>query len=296
MAFFTGPITAQRFHVLGVNGDLFGPDHLRDLAEHLIGKRKPDGDGTEFGWTASEHILDRDFDLEKNIIEDMLLFALRVDTNKPPADLLKAYYLQDLKALAKGNPSGRPSKRQKREAKESARDRIEQEAKDGRFIKRKAIECLWDRQRQELYFGATGTTHIERLAQLFKETFGGTLEPITSGEMAMRLEKINAINNITAAQFTPDAPAGTFSATSSCSGSGTSRKRRNSRSATSPKPRSCSPTSSGSTARAASAATMPSPTSAQPRCPRPSAPSSAASCRGRLAWSSSATASSLNST
>ena len=49
----------------------------------------------------------------KNIINDMLFFALRIDSQKLPGDLLKAYYQVDLEALIAGNPSGRPSARQK---------------------------------------------------------------------------------------------------------------------------------------------------------------------------------------
>ena len=79
--------------------------------------RTASSDGVEAGWIAGDHILDNRFDLAKNIVNDTLHFALRVDTNKLPSDLLRAYTQVDLQALAKNNPSGTPSARQKREAK-----------------------------------------------------------------------------------------------------------------------------------------------------------------------------------
>ena len=60
-----------------------------------------------------------------------------MDTDRLPGALLKAYYEADLAALSRDDPSGFASAKQKREAKESARDRLEAEAKDGRFKRRK---------------------------------------------------------------------------------------------------------------------------------------------------------------
>src|SRR5438105_2998451 len=86
-------------------------------------------DERETGWTAGEHVLDTDFGLAKNVINDTLHFDLRVDVDRLPADLLRAYTAVELKALTKDNPSGFPSARQKREAKETARERLEAEAR-----------------------------------------------------------------------------------------------------------------------------------------------------------------------
>ncbi len=135
MGFFSGRTTFTRFQVNRAAPKLFGPDHLEKLAEHMAGRQRlASADGVEIGWTAGQHILDTRFDLAKNIVNDMLFFALRIDTQTWPSDLLKAYYQVDLEALSAGNPSGKPSLKQKREARESARERLEHEAKDGRFL------------------------------------------------------------------------------------------------------------------------------------------------------------------
>lgn len=188
MGFFSGRVSYLRFKVEGASPGLFGDEHLERLAALRVGKaRVASADGVEAGWTAGEHLLDTDFDLAKNVVNDTLQFALRVDANKLPADLMRAYTAIELQALASKNPSGLPSSRQKREARETARIRIEEEAKDGRFLKRKTYPVLWDSQSNELLLGATSVTVLDRLHALFQHTFGVGFEVLTAGTLAYRL-------------------------------------------------------------------------------------------------------------
>ena len=188
MAFLNGRATFTRFKVNGANPNQFHEEHLERLAEYKAGRQRiAAADGIEIGWTAGDHIFDTEFDLAKNIIADALLFELRIDTDKLPTDLMRAYYAIELKALSATNPSGLPSARQKREAKEFARDRLEQEAKDGRFKRRKTVPLLWDSHSNELWFGATSMTHIDRVMNLFNQSFGHDLQMVTSGTKAFEL-------------------------------------------------------------------------------------------------------------
>src|SRR5438552_11699870 len=124
MGFFSGRVAFLRQRVHGRSVRQFGPDHLERLAEHAIGtQRLAAADGVEAGWIAGDHILDTRFELAKNVVNDTLQFALRVDSQKVPADLLRAYVQVELEGLAAANPGGQPSARQKREARESARER-----------------------------------------------------------------------------------------------------------------------------------------------------------------------------
>lgn len=182
MPFLTGSVTYLRFRVDGPKPDSFGEDAIAALRTYAAGRQRlASADGIECGWAASKHVLDTAFELEKNICNDALLFDLRVDTEKLPADMLKAYYEIELKALSANNPSGFASMRQKREAKEAARDRLEDEGKDGRFKKRKCIPVMWDRTRNEVLFGTTSVSNVSRLQALFKQTFGCDLVPIVAG-------------------------------------------------------------------------------------------------------------------
>lgn len=187
MGFLKGNATFVRFRTNIPRPVTFGESHLVALRERALGRLAPASD-TRVGWAAGESVLDGDFTELKQVWPDHLLFDFWVETSKLPADLLHAYYAADLKALARHNPSGFPSARQKREAKASARDRLEREAADGRFVKRKTIPVAWDAARGEVLFGSTSAAAATRFMALFEQTFGGTLSPVTAGELATRFD------------------------------------------------------------------------------------------------------------
>jgi hypothetical protein len=193
MGFFSGRVTLSRFGVKGSPPKLFRPAHLERLRAHAIGKqRTASADGVEAGWTAGGHLLDTTFDLEKNIVNDTLHFALRLDTNKLPGDLLRAYTQIEIDAAAKGNPSGQASASQKREARAAARERLEDEARDGRFLRRKAYPLLWDALSNELLVGTTSVTVLDRLHTLFEHTFGVGFERFGAGPQMYRLAELRS--------------------------------------------------------------------------------------------------------
>jgi len=188
MAFFTGRTSFIRFRVKGPSPRMFGPEHLERLDASAIGKQKVvSADGIEVGWTAGDHILDRTFSLEKNIVNDTLHFCLRVDVNKFPSDLLRAYMQEELTALAAAHPGRRPNLRQRREAKANALQRLEEESKDGRFMRRKAYPVLWDAPSNELLVGTTSAAALDRLHSLFEQTFGQSFEALGAGRLAFQL-------------------------------------------------------------------------------------------------------------
>lgn len=208
MGFFAGRVTFLRFAVGGPISGLFDDEHLDRLREHSAGRQDvAAADGVEVGWSAGKSVLDLEFDLAKNVINDTLHCDMRVDTDRLPGDLLKAYYETDLAALAKENPSGFASARQKREAKEGARNRLEAEAKDGRFKRRKCTPVLWDRVSNEVLFGATSNTHADRLTELFTRTFGYSLESLTAGRQAERIAAALELTGVAdvPSGFVPDA-------------------------------------------------------------------------------------------
>jgi hypothetical protein len=194
---------------------MFAEEHLERLRGHAIGKQRiTSSDGVEVGWTAGDHILDTDFDLAKNIVNDTLHFSMRVDAHKIPTDLYRAYFAQELQALASGNPSGLPSARQKKEARETARARLEDEARDARFLRRKAHPVLWDAQSNELLIGTTAATAVDRLHTLFEHTFGQKFEPLSAGRLAFRLaeprEQTRGVDDALPTPFVPGASPSEF--------------------------------------------------------------------------------------
>jgi hypothetical protein len=213
MGFLSGRLTFARYRVNGPSPGLFGPEHLERLASHAIGtQRVASPDGVQVGWTAGDHVLDTRFDLEKNVVNETLNFCLRVDQQKIPADLLRAYMAVELQALAEKNPSGRPGARQKREARDVARERLEEEAKDGRFLKRKAYPVLWDAPSNELLVGTTSMTVVDRLHAHFEQTFGHGFEPLTAGRLAFHLaemrQQTRGVDDAAPAAFVPGVTPG----------------------------------------------------------------------------------------
>lgn len=208
MGFFSGRVTFARFRVKGRAVRQFGPEHLERLAAHAAGsQRLASADGVEIGWTAGDHILDTEFELAKNIVNDTLHFSFRIDTEKPPSNLVRAYYAIELAARSAKTPSGLPSGRQKRQARDAARERLEDEAKDGRFTRRKAYDVLWDAQSNELLVATTAVTVLDRLHGHFQKTFNHGFEPITAGRLAFTLaeprEQTRGVDDAHPSPFVP---------------------------------------------------------------------------------------------
>ncbi len=187
MGFLTGRVSVMRFRIDGPSPGIFGQGPIDLLTQRRAGRQRlASADGIETGWIAGDHILDTDFTLEKNVINDALQFAMRVDAIKLPSDLLQAYYHVELRALG-AKSGGRLQPRHKRQAKASAQERLESEAKDGRFTRRKCVPVLWDARSNELLVGTTSPTAIDQLHSLFEQTFNVGFEPLTAGTLGYRL-------------------------------------------------------------------------------------------------------------
>jgi hypothetical protein len=211
MGFLNGRVTFVRYRVAGESPLPFGPEHLEALERQSITSRSQldTPDGVTVGWAGGDHVLDTRFDLEKNILDDALHAGVRVDTNKIPSELLRAYTQIELDARTAENPDARPSKAQREEAKEAARARAEAEAADGRFRRRKVHPVLWDAQHDLLYVGTSSAQVLDRVAALFRETFDRDLEPVTAGRLAAdhagRTGRLRLFEELAPSQFAPAA-------------------------------------------------------------------------------------------
>jgi hypothetical protein len=186
MGFASGSISFRRFAVVGRSPDAIDQALLDKLSQFTL---RPTEMGIpeeeEYGWSGGRHVLDGSFTFENNVYGDALLFGLRIDTNRVPAELRKAYQLQEEESAAAENPSGFISKLQKRDAKDVARRRVEEDLRSGRFRRSKLIPILWDLPTQTAFCNVTGPS-LEKFAELFERTFGLSLLPISSGAAALR--------------------------------------------------------------------------------------------------------------
>src|SRR5262249_9479861 len=143
MGFATGSVSFRRFAVLGKHPKTITEDHIARLSDLAL---RPSDIGTpeevEYGWSGGRHIFDATFSFDRNVFGDALSFALRIDTNKVPGDLKKAYQIIEEDAIAKKNPSGFLTKQQKKEVKDTVQKKIDEELRSGRFRKSKLTPCL----------------------------------------------------------------------------------------------------------------------------------------------------------
>ena len=104
MGFESGSITFRRFAVVGNAPDQVTEEMLAKVAEHAIDPGQFGVEEVEYGWNGGRHIFDGQFSFDHNVFNDCLSFALRIDTNKVPGPVKKAYTLIEEATLASKNP------------------------------------------------------------------------------------------------------------------------------------------------------------------------------------------------
>lgn len=192
MGFASGTVSFRRFKVVGKGPKSVDQAMLDKLEEHKIQVGEygvPEEE--EYGWCGGRHVLDAQFSFEHNVYADALHFALRIDSNKVPSELKKAWELMEAEAVAAENPSGFISKNQKKDVKESIRKKIEDELRSGHFRRSKLLPILWDLPSQTVYSSASGKS-FEKLAEIFQRTFGLDLVPMTAGSLGLTICEDNS--------------------------------------------------------------------------------------------------------
>jgi hypothetical protein len=187
MGFARGSMSFRRFAVVGSAPEVPDQGIIDKLTEHAL---RPSDINTsaeiEAGWSGGRHILDASLSFENNVFAECVHAAMRVDTNKVPSELRKAYKLMEEEAAASGNPSGFASKRQKQDAADTAARQIDEDLRTGKFRRSKLVPLLWDMPAKIVYCAASASM-TEKLSELFERTFGLELEPISAGSLASRL-------------------------------------------------------------------------------------------------------------
>ena len=186
MGFATGSVSFRRFAVVGKSPKTPDQALLDKLAEQALKEGEfAKTEEEDYGWSGGRHVLDATFSFEHNVYAECVHFALRIDTNKVPGDLKKAYQLMEEEAVAATNPSGFISKEQKKDVKDSVRKMVEKDMRSGKFRRSKLVPVLWDVEQGVLYSTAAGPA-FEKLAEIFDRTFELKLLPLTAGALALR--------------------------------------------------------------------------------------------------------------
>src|SRR3954447_14458375 len=156
MGFDSGSISFRRFAVVGQQPDAIDEGLLEKLSEHALRASElgvPEEE--EYGWSGGRHVLDDSFSFENNVFAEAIHFALRIDSNKVPRELKKAYKLMEEDSFARGNPSGFISKKQKKDARDIVSRKLDDELRSGRFRRSKLVSILWDLPGGMLYSNAS---------------------------------------------------------------------------------------------------------------------------------------------
>ena len=186
MSFRTGRVSFVRFSVEGdaptsVDETALGILKEFSFTEQELGMPEE----VEAGFVTGEHIFDSEFSYDKNGFGDLLLFALRIDTNKPPSEIKNAYrHMQEKAIIAQSdNPTGFASRREKREAKEAADSQLREDMTAGKFRRSKMVPVLWDLKAKTIYFGAAGQNAADQLMTKMSDAFSVSLMPLSAGRL-----------------------------------------------------------------------------------------------------------------
>jgi hypothetical protein len=177
----------RRFAVMGDSPKTVDQPLLDALEKHkMLSSEDAASAELEYGWSGGRHVLDGTFDFEHNVFNDAVTFALRVDTNRVPAELRQAYTIMEEEAAAASNPSGFISKKQKKDVKDTVARQIDQEIKSGKHRRSKLTPVCWDLAGEAVYSPASQSA-AEKMMELFERTFGLELQPLSAGALAQKI-------------------------------------------------------------------------------------------------------------
>ena len=205
MGFLSGSASFTRYRITNDPTGVFGETHLKLLSEHKI---KSTGrnlyEQPSVGFLGGAHILDTKFDFEKNILEDAMHFAIRIDSCQIPGPIKQAWTQIELSGALQDNPSGRPSKVQREEARDAVEARCVEESKKGNYQKMTVIPILWDSATETLFVGNTSEKTVDFCLGFINDVFGLEFSKISSGKLA--LEFANAAETTAAVYGASPAP------------------------------------------------------------------------------------------
>ena len=134
------------------------------------------------GWCGGRHLLDRTFDAD-NLFGDAVLMGFRLDAFKLPADLRRAWQLQNEEALSAAEPGSSKSAIRKA-AREEVDDRARREMTSGLHRSSRMFPVLWDRAGGVLLAPTPSDAARTALVDLARLTLDLELEPESAGVFA----------------------------------------------------------------------------------------------------------------
>lgn len=169
MGALSGSITATSYFV---GGEL--PSDFRDRYIEALGKLRfkeieiASDQEESLGWVNVADPFDTEFDLNKVLWNDYLLFTLRHDSIRIPPAILKLYLKRELAEYLTQTGKERASKAEQ----EEVRDHLVKQLRKRVLPAIKTYDVVWNIQRQRLWLFTTN----KRVNEVFQEVFSDTFE------------------------------------------------------------------------------------------------------------------------
>lgn len=218
MPFRSGSVSYARFQVSGASTaapSTVDEALLEQLAEHVA--RAPEvGVPPEVhaGWCAGRHVLDEGFDWETCGFGSSLLAGIRIDVNRVPAELRRAYvamaegeHVARSMSAGGGRERGFLGRAEKRAARDEADRRCNEELASGRHRRSSMVPLLWDIPRGAVLAPLNGERSRTQARDLFASSLQLGLHSRSAGSLAWDLLSVHGraseLDDLRPASFTP---------------------------------------------------------------------------------------------
>lgn len=189
MGFSSGPMSFRRYFLCGEHPRAITEDWLERLGAGSFGRqREVHPDGIETGWIVPTQLFDVDFSRDERVTVGRFVYvALRVDRTAPPANIVRSYRKLEEQAMLAASGRDYLNAAERRQAREAGDARAAEEARGGMFRRTAAYPLAIDLEDGVAYFGNHGSTANDKLMALFADTFGVSIVPAGTDEVAFRL-------------------------------------------------------------------------------------------------------------
>ena len=149
---------------------------VKGVRAHALVPIDPAGDVERaIGWAGLDDPEDLDLSSDKIFFADAVGLALRVDSLKPPAQVIKRLVGERLRALGR-----RPNKAEK----QAAKDEIKRKLRGRYYPTVRTVDLVWRVDAGRVYFWSHAKGMNEQLIDLFARSFSLELVPLGPGLVA----------------------------------------------------------------------------------------------------------------
>jgi len=186
MGFLRASASFTRYRPIGeVPSSLWSniPDLLQQFAFQEIERSNAE---RGFGWVSFEDFLDTEWHTAPPSKGEFIAFALRLDTRRIPPAVFKKHYqlaLADLQETMRQKGQKYVTRSQKQELKEQVKLRLLSQTLPIPAV----FDVVWNTASNRIYFGSIQGKVRTLFEELFAETFGLQLEPLTPFALAEAL-------------------------------------------------------------------------------------------------------------